>query len=411
MDHILVVGASVGGIHTLAGLRTAGFRGTITLVDPEAANPYDRPPLSKQVLMGTWTPERASLGDPVARWDARIVAEPAAGLDATAHEVVLASGRRLGYDALVIATGASPRQLPGARYSGVHVLRSMSDCLALRRSLASGGPLVVVGGGFIGAEVASSARAQGIPVTIVETLPTPMYQILGPAAGATLASLHERNGVDLRCGTAVRELVGDDDRVRAVALADGTLLRADTILVGIGVAPNTSWLANSGIHVDDGVVCDEYCAANGVPDVYAVGDVARWYDQVAGDHIRVEHWTNTTAQATTVAGNLVHSDQRQAYVSRPYFWSDQHGVKIQLVGHPVPDSTATVVRQGTRTERIAVIYHDGDQLRAGLTINWPRALVALRFALDNQVAAHDLLTQLDGLAAAPGHRQVSMTRT
>ncbi|MPY85775.1 MAG: NAD(P)/FAD-dependent oxidoreductase [Actinophytocola sp.] len=395
MDHVVVVGGSVGGIRTVSGLRAARCDGAITLVDPEAAAPYDRPPLSKQVLAGTWEPEKASLGDPGSQWNARVIAERTTSVNVDAHEITLRTGERLGYDALVIATGAAPRTLPGAAtHDGVHVLRTMTDCLDLRQSLERGGPLVVVGGGFIGAEVASTARALGVEVTIAEALGAPMAHVLGDQVAALLTTLHERNGVTVRCGAGVRALDGDG-RVEAVLLDDGSRLPADTVVVGIGVMPNTGWLEGSGIRLDNGVVCDEYCAAVDVEDVYALGDVARWRDRQAGRHVRLEHWTNATEQANTVAHNLTHPDDQRAHTARPYFWSDQHGVKIQLMGYADPASSVTIVRQEGGRERIAAIYHDGDELRAALTINWPRALATVRAALEAKTPASDAVKQLE----------------
>lgn len=405
MDRVVVVGGSVGGVRAVAELRAAGFSGDITLVDPEAAAPYDRPPLSKQVLVGTWEPERASLGDPVAQWQAQVVGERAAALDPDEHVVTLSSGACLPYDKLVIATGATPRTLPGAAFEGVHCLRTMADCLDVRRGLDRGGPLVVVGGGFIGAEVASSARARGIPATIVETLPAPMSRALGTEVGNLMADLHRRNGVDVRCGTGVAALEGAD-QVSAVQLADGSRIPADTVVIGIGVTPNTAWLDGSSIQLDDGVVCDEYCAAVGVDDVYALGDVARWLDALVGRHVRVEHWTNATEQANTVTHNLLHPDQRRPHKAVPYFWSDQHGVKLQLVGYADTGRKVTVVEQKGPKERVAAIYHDGDEPCAAFTINWPRALAMVRPALrDGTTTAAALIDRL----AAPqvGTREFS----
>lgn len=398
MRHVVVVGASIGGVRTVSELRAAGFDGRITLVAPDAGAPYDRPPLSKQILTGDWPPERASLGDPAGQWSAHLIGKRAVSLDVDAHEIRLAGGDRLRYDTLVLATGATATRLSGAAYPGVHALRTMDDCLALRRSLHRGGPLVVVGGGFIGAEVASSARSLGIPATIVEALDTPMSRVLGDEVGGLLTGLHERNGVEVRCATSVSTLEGSD-RVEKVVLADGTRLPADTVLVGIGVRPSTGWLEGSGLRLDDGVLCDEYCAAVGVPDVYALGDVARWFDRHAGAHVRVEHWTTAAQQANVVAHNIVHPDQLQVHRAHPYFWSDQHGVKIQLVGHTAPDSDeVTIIRSGDGKERVAALYHDAGTLRAGFTINWPRALAAARSALENDLPATETVARLEALS-------------
>jgi 3-phenylpropionate/trans-cinnamate dioxygenase ferredoxin reductase subunit len=341
-ERVVIVGASVGGVRTAAQLRAAGFAGEMVLVGPEAADPYDRPPLSKQVLRGSWTPERASLGDPAHQWGAKVHTASAVGLDPARRKVELDSGETLSYDRLVIATGAAARQLPGPPLAGVHVLRTMRDCLALRADLARGGPLVVIGGGFIGAEVASTARALGLRVTIVEGLPTPMARVLGEETGRMLTLLHTAHGVRVRCGVAVAGL-GGTSRVEDVVLSDGRRLPADVVAVGIGVTPNTSWLDGSGLEIRDGVMVDQFLAANEDRSVYAVGDVARWYDARLRRHVRVEHWTNATEQARTVADNILRPEEPIAHTALPYFWSDQHGAKIQLVGHVDPALATTVI--------------------------------------------------------------------
>ena len=391
--HVVVVGGSVGGTRVLAELRAAGFDGQITLIDREAAAPYDRPPLSKQVLVGDWEPEKASLGDPVAGWGADIVEEQAVGLDADAHTVTVESGAKIRYDKLVIATGASPRTLGADGLDGVHVLRSMSDCLAIKDSLERGGPLVVVGGGFIGAEVASSGRALGIDVTLVEALSVPMARALGDELGALLQGLHEENGTEVLCSVAVDGLQGDT-RVSGVRLSNGATVPANTVVVGIGVTPNTSWLAGSGLTVDDGVMCDQFCAAVGVEDVLAIGDVARWYDVRIQRHVRVEHWTNATEQAYTVAHNIVERDDRRVHQGLPYFWSDQYKTKIQLIGYCDPTAQVTIVRSAGGKARAAAVYHHGDELRAAVMINWPRALGMSRVALQDHASVTTVLDRL-----------------
>lgn len=398
---VVVVGASIGGVRTVAGLRDAGFTGEIVLVGPEAATPYDRPPLSKQILQGAWSPARAWMGQLAAQWDATVVEDTAIGLNPATRQVELRSGARVDYDTLVIATGATPRTLPGHHLEGVHVLRTMADCLALRTSLARGGPLVVLGGGFIGAEVASSAVALGVPVSLIEALPVPMARILGDEVGRWLAELHEQRGVDLRCGTRIEALEGNS-RVRAVQLSDGTDLPADTVAVGVGVVPNTEWLASSGIEIDNGIVCDEYCAVAAFDDVYAVGDVARCYDRHTRHHSRIEHWTNAIEQANTVAHNIACPQDRWPYQAQPYFWSDQHGMKIQLVGHPDAADSVRLVHQENKT-RVAALYHTDDRLDAAVTINWPRALVTVRPALQATTPASELAAKLEvGATGARG---------
>ncbi|MES3636586.1 FAD/NAD(P)-binding oxidoreductase [Mycobacterium intracellulare] len=409
--HVVVVGGSVAGMRVLAELRAAGFGGRLTLVDPDAGAPYDRPPLSKQVLVGDWPPNKASLGDPSA-WGAEIVERRAIALDAEEHVLTVEprphhsepgedAGKsddsgphmHIGYHKLVIATGATPRTLDAGKLDGVHVLRTMSDCLAIRESLDRGGPLVVVGAGFIGAEVASSARARGIPVTLVEVLPAPMERALGREVGGLLRDLHESNGTEVLCGVAVDGFEGDT-RVRGVRLDNGRTIPADTVVVGIGVTPNTSWLHGSGVMLDDGVVCDQFCAAVNVDDVAAIGDVARWYDTRIQQHVRVEHWTNATEQAYTVAHNIVDPDDRRVHRALPYFWSDQYGTKIQLIGYCDPAAQVTTVKSSGPKFRAAAVYHHGDELRAAVMVNWSRALGMTRVALQDNAPVGKVLDKL-----------------
>ena len=278
--------------------------------------PYDRPPLSKQVLAGHWDVDRLALtvgvdgGIDALDLDWRL-GTLATGLDLDARQVVLADGERLGFDGLVIATGATPRRLPGSEgLAGVHTLRTLDDCLAVRAELDAGARrLVVVGAGFIGAEVAATCRTRGLDVTMVEALPVPLGQALGEEMGAVLADLHRDHGVDVRLGTAVAGLDGGDDgRVERVRLADGSAIEADLVVVGIGVVPNTGWLEGSGLTLDDGVVCDATTLA--APGVVAAGDVARWPSRRFGELMRVEHWDNAIAMGAHAARRLLAGRRR-----------------------------------------------------------------------------------------------------
>lgn len=391
--HVVVVGASVGGSRLAAGLRETGHTGRITLVDPDPDAPYDRPPLSKQILAGDWDAERASLGDP-ARWDAAHVVAAAAALDTGQRRLHLDDGTRLGYDRLVLACGAAPRTLPGMPRGGVHVLRTLADCHRLRAGLdrARHGRLVVVGGGLIGAEVASTARARGMDVTVVEALPAPLSGLLGEEVAAELALLHADNGVRLLTGTGVTALLGEPD-VTGVALTDGRVLPADVVVVGIGVRPATGWLAGSGVplHDDGGILCDAYGAADAGRTVYAVGDAARWYDPLLARHVRVEHWTNAVEQADAVARSITGPEPVPSG-GEFFVWSDQYGGKITVLGRPGPDDDITVVRAGGGRRRFAVAYRRGTRLAAVLTVNWPKALLTARRALSAHGGADDVVT-------------------
>jgi NADPH-dependent 2,4-dienoyl-CoA reductase/sulfur reductase-like enzyme len=402
-DRVVVVGASVAGMSAVRGLRAYGFDGEIVVVTGEQDPPHDKPPLSKQLLAGEWRAEDISLlgktGVDSHGVDWRR-ANPATGLDTVRRQVLLADGERLRYGKLIIATGARARELPGVRGPGVHVLRGLSDALALRADLLRGEALVVVGAGFIGAEVAATARRLGVAVTIVEYQPTPFHRVLGATVGALLARLHEDNQVGLLTNVGVDRIERGSRGIGAVRLTNGTRVQAGTVVVGVGVTPNTEWLAGSPLVLDDGVVCDEYCTARGAGDVFAIGDVARWFDVGRGAHCRVEHWTNASEQGDLVARNLVHPRTPRPYASLPYFWSDQHGVKIQMVGRVSPGDHVELVRGGADGDRTAAVYSAGGRVSAALTLGWPRAIAACRRLLSQGAGAREVLATLHRLAAA-----------
>ncbi|GAA5120095.1 FAD/NAD(P)-binding oxidoreductase [Haloechinothrix salitolerans] len=410
-ERVVIVGASIGGIRTAAGLRKEGHAGEIVLVAPDAARPYDRPPLSKQVLQGTWEPEQASLGDPSQDFGVEVRTTRAVRLERDARKVVLATGEVLGYDRLVIATGATPKRFPERTLAGVHVLRSMQDCLGLREDLMRGGPLVVIGGGFIGAEVASAARGLDVPVCLVEAARAPMHGVLDPATAELLLQLHRERGVEIHCGVGVARLEGDG-RVSTVVLSDGRRLHVDAVAVGIGVTPNTDWLEGSGLRLHDGVVTDQFLTATVDGTVLAVGDVARWYDPRVGRHVRIEHWTNAAEQAATVAHNIAHPDNPRPHDRMPYFWSDQHGAKIQTVGHVDPSWKALVV-PGDRGLRRAVLHHDGIWVHSALAVNWPQALAVIRRGLDTELEVDQARRQLEELSGrrVPDEKLVAPPRS
>lgn len=374
--HVVIVGSSIAAVRTASELRRQGWRDNIVLVGPEADAPYDRPPLSKQVLAGAWEPSRARLDDPEAN-SAQRVAARAVGLDPATRTVDLEDGSTVVYDRLVIATGAQPRRLRGPQMAGGHVLRSMGDCLALRAALIRARSLVVVGGGFIGAEVASTARTLGLDVTMLEALSVPMGRALGAAVGQRLVELHRANGVRVWTGAAV-ESFQEVDGVSRIGLGDGRSLSADVVAVGIGVQPNTDWLRGSGLPLDDGVVCDATCQVEGTDQsVFAVGDVARWWDERRQRHVRIEHWTNAVDQAVTVAHNIVHPDAPRKHRALPYFWSDQLGGKLQLVGE-AGELPVEMWSLGSSGDRFAALYRNGATLAGAVTMSSTRVLAALR---------------------------------
>ncbi|MFF9653634.1 NAD(P)/FAD-dependent oxidoreductase [Streptomyces sp. NPDC014622] len=383
LRRIVVVGASAAGLSAAETLRREGFDGSLTLVGRERHLPYDRPPLSKQILTRAWAVERTALR-PQADVEALDLdlrlGTAATALSTGTRTVTLDDGTECGYDGLIIATGVRPRRLPGPPAPGVHTLRTLDDALALRERLGEGRRLVVVGAGFLGAEVASSARALGTAVTLVEAAPVPLAHVLGHRAGEHLAHLHRDHGVDLRSGTGVAEIMTSDHRLTAVRLSDGTLVPADDVLVAIGSEPDTTWLDGSGLRLADGVVCDRYLAA--VPGVHAAGDVARWHNPLFGADMRVEHRTNAAEQAMAAARNLLHPESARPFASVPYFWSDQHGIRIQAYGHLRGHDEARVVEGDSARGRFLVAYRTGHRLTGALSFGMPpKALRRWRTAI------------------------------
>ena len=399
-DSVTIVGASLAGLRSAETLRRDGFGGRISLIGDEPHQPYDRPPLSKQVLAGDWEPERALLTpaeklEPLGL-DLRLGVR-ATGLDVAARELEV-DGVAEPFDGLLIATGARCRTLPGTGSPvGVHTLRTLDDCLAIRAALDDGARrMVVIGAGFIGAEVASVAVGRGTSVTLVEALPAPFARVLGQEMGAVVADVHVANGVDLRCGVGVSSVAGEPGAM-TVAMADGSDVYADLVVVGIGVVPNTEWLEGSGLTLDDGVVCDPTCLA--APNVVAAGDVARWTDPRTGESMRVEHWDNAVEQGRHAARRLLATDEEaEVFASVPWFWSDQYDRKIQLAGRPHPDDEVRVVDGSTDERRFAAFYGRRGQLTAVLGMNRPRQVMQGRGLLEQGVGWDDALAVAAGWA-------------
>lgn len=374
-----MVGASLAGLSAARSLRKQGYDGRLVVIGDELHRPYDRPPLSKEFLAGSLGETDLSLEagdeDLRAEW---LLGTRAVGLDRTDRAVRLADGREVRADGIVIATGAAARTLPGSEgLAGVHTLRTLDDARALRDELARGGRLVVIGGGFIGAEVASTAYALGLDVTVVEVAPTPLAAPLGETMGAVVSALHTDHGVRLLCGVGVKGLSGES-RVDAVLLEDGRSVPADIVVVGVGARPCVDWLAGSGVELDNGVKC----GADGrttLAGVVAVGDCANWYDPRAGFHRRVEHWTGARERPDAAIATLLAGGALEPGVPRPpYFWSDQYGVKIQFVGHAAGADSVTV-EAGTADDRdvLAVYRRAGDPV-AVLGMNQPRLFTRWR---------------------------------
>jgi NADPH-dependent 2,4-dienoyl-CoA reductase/sulfur reductase-like enzyme len=405
---IVVVGASLAGLRAAEELRCEGFGGRITVVGDEVHAPYDRPPLSKQVLAGHWDTDRLALtvggdgGVDALDLDWRLGTR-ASGLDLRSRRVLLAGGESLDFDGLVIATGATPRRLPGSEgLAGVHTLRTLDDCLAVRAEVDAGARrLVVVGAGFIGAEVAATCRTRGLDVTILEALPVPLGAALGEEMGAVMADIHRDHGVDVRLGTAVAGLDGGDGgRVERVRLADGGTIEADLVVVGIGVVPNTAWLEGSGLTLDDGVVCDATTLA--APGVVGAGDVARWPSRRFGELMRVEHWDNAISMGAHAARRLLawlddeaasgrHARRAEPYDPVPWFWSDQYDRKIQLAGRSAGADEVRVVDGSTDERRFVALYRRGDRVVGALAMNRPRQLLAFQRLIERGVTWDEAL--------------------
>ena len=381
-----VVGASLAGLASARALREQGFDGRITVIGEEKHAPYDRPPLSKEFLAGTVSEENIRLTDD----DEDLQVDWALGRTATAlhpreRTVVLDDGNRVSSDAVVLATGARARTLPGPLPAGVHTLRTLDDAQALRRELVPGARLVVIGGGFIGAEVASTAVGLGCEVDVLEAGAVPLQRALGAQMGAVCARLHSRNGVRLHPRARVVELVGSP-RIKAVRLEDGRELPADAVVAGIGAVPNTEWLHGSGVLVDDGVRTGVAGTTN-VPGVVAVGDCANSHRAYTGAPLRLEHWTNALQQpAAAVAALLGREHKAPAHHAVPYFWSDQYGHKIQFAGHRTDACSVQIEEGDPESGAFLALYSDRDDEVTGvLAVDLPRPFGGWRRKLAKRI--------------------------
>jgi 3-phenylpropionate/trans-cinnamate dioxygenase ferredoxin reductase subunit len=361
-ERIVIVGASLAGVRTVQALRRRGSHAEIILVGDEPGSSdglaADRPPLSKAFLgsADVAAPPLVSAAD-LAGLDVRSVHGRATDLDLDARRIALHGGATLPFDELVVATGSTPRTAPGLEpRPGVYALRSAADATAIRAACTPGARVVVVGGGFIGAEVAWAVHERGLAVTVVEPLPTLMVRGLGPQVGAAFTRRHAAAGVGLRMGAGVASIEGVD-RVDAVVLTDGERLPADVVVLGLGAVPETSWLVESGLDLRDGVVCDERLVARGATGVHAVGDVARWRHPRYGEDVRVEHWTNAVETAGVVADNLTGRDKVHDAV--PYVWTEQLGGRLLVHGRVRPQDELRIVHGELESEFVAVTGGEG----------------------------------------------------
>jgi NADPH-dependent 2,4-dienoyl-CoA reductase/sulfur reductase-like enzyme len=380
MNEVVVVGASLAGVESARALRSLGYDGRLTIVGEEPHPPYDRPPLSKGFLLGAVADSDLALVDEQEElgitWRTGV---RAVGLDCAACRVILDDGDELRGDGVVLATGASALRLPHSDgLEGIHTLRTLDDALALRAALASARRVVVVGTGFIGCEVAASARQLGLEVTQVGLTAMPLQVALGPEMGSAVGALLADQGVVLRTAAVAR--FEGSRRVRSVVLADGRHLPADLVVVGIGARPAVAWLQGSGVELEDGVICDAQ-GATGAPGIVAVGDCARWYDERSGRPHRHEHWTSATEQAAIAAAALLGIEPPRPRRA-PYFWSDLFETRLQLAGWPEEADRVTVEEGELEQRRFLALYRRGDEVVAVLALDHGRLFTRWRRTLD-----------------------------
>ncbi|WP_026151436.1 NAD(P)/FAD-dependent oxidoreductase [Streptomyces prunicolor] len=389
---ILIVGASAAGMRTAQALRREGYDGGITVVGEEPHHPYDKPPLSKEMLApdGDAAPVPLLSGDELTALDVSLrLGTRAVALDPSRRVVVTDAGDEVAFTELVIATGVKPVTLPGAEpLAGVYTIRTADDGLALRAELAHASQVVVIGAGFIGAEFASAARAHGVEVSVVEAQDVPMAHVLGPEVGGMLARLHELHGVAVHSGVRFSRFEGAGGRVTGVALSDGRVLPADLVVVGIGARPATQWLESSGLPIQDGVECDANLRVVGRTGIYAAGDVARWQHALYGKGVRIEHWTNANEHAAIVAASILGKPAPPAQV--PYVWSDQYGRRIQITGRPAMGEVKAV-RGGIDQDSLAAVYVDREGTVVGaVVVDDPRTLMKCRKAVAKRIDIREI---------------------
>ena len=406
LNQVVIVGASLAGLRAAETLRQAAFAGSVVVVGAETHRPYDRPPLSKQLLSGEWDTDRIHLRQPDVFDDLDVewrLGTRAIDLDTEARRLRLDDGSTLGYDGLIIATGTSPRRLPGhEQFEHVHELRTVDDALAVREEIAKGDRrVVVVGAGFIGLEVAATAKSLGNDVIVLEGADAPLIRGLGATMGAAIASLHHDRGVEVRCNVQIESLTHD-----GVELSDGEHIEADVVVVGIGVNPATDWLASSGLQLRDGVVCDETLRAlreddSPVEGIYAAGDVARWPNSLFDEEMRIEHWTNAAEQGTLAANNLVNvsiGDTAEAYAALPFFWSDQYDDRIQFLGRASADDEVKIVAGSVEDRKFLALFGREGRLHGALGVNAPRWIMPTRKLFLNRASWTDALAATSELS-------------
>lgn len=396
-DHptYVIVGASLAGAKAAEGLREGGFEGRVVLVGDERDRPYERPPLSKGLLTGKQGRDKTYVHEEgwYADHDVELVlGATVTGLHRKDRQVELAGGERIDYQRVLLATGSSPRRLEvaGADLEGLRYLRRVAEAESLREALVGGGPVAVVGGGWIGLEVASAARYHGAPVTVIEPQPTPLYAVLGREVGEIFARLHRSNGVDVRTDTGVTGFVGEAGRVSGVVTSTGDVVEAETVVVGVGIVPNVRLAEAAGLEVDNGVVVDELLRTSD-PDVFAAGDVANALNPLLGARLRVEHWANAANQGK--AAGLSMADAGEPYAKLPYFFTDQHTLSMEYHGWVGPDGYDEVVLRGDpESGEWLAFWLLGGRVLAGMNVNvWDQSDGIKRLARERATVDRDRL--------------------
>jgi len=408
--HIAVIGGSLAGLRAVETLRTDGFSGNITVVNAEDSAPYDRPPLSKKFLSGEWEADRIQLRKPSdidelgATW---LNSTHATALNVASRELTLNTSSVLNYDACIIATGGIARELPQQPHAqGIHQLRTLHDAQALREELQPGKKLVVIGAGFIGLEAAATAVARGCTVTVLEGLPAPLIRGLGEKMGIAATAIHATQGVAIRCNVRVQGIETHAGGVTGVRISDAngeSVVTADVVLVGIGVAPATQWLEGSGLTVNDGVVCDAHLQA--APGVFAAGDVARWVNGLYSDlepTMRVEHWTTAAEQGAHAARNILahlNNTPLVPYSAVPFFWSDQFTSRIQFLGRSTDAEEIRVVAGSVDEGKFAAAYMRAGRLVGVLGVSMPKVVMPSRKLLEVHTPWQAALEHYAGIAS------------
>ena len=371
----LIVGGGLAAARAVEGIRAVDAEGPITVVTAEPHLPYERPPLSKGVLLESDEASSAIPHD--AGWYTErnatvITGDAVTAVDPTVRTVTLASDQQLDWDRLLLATGSSVRRLsvPGAELAGVHYLRTMDDSLALLEVIRAGGDLVVVGAGWIGLEVSAAAREHGCRVTVVDPQPAPLLAVMGERVGGWFADLHRSHGVEFRLGTGVDRFEGTD-AVTGVVTSDGETLPADAVVVGVGIRPNTELAEAAGAEVDNGVLTDEHLRTS-LADVWAAGDVANWLSPLLGTHLRVEHWANANDSGFDAGRAMAGADV--TYDPVPFFFSDQYDAGLEYTGYVGRDTAAEVVLRGDPADGAFLAFWvvpqaDGVRVLAGMHVN------------------------------------------